>query len=361
MTVSDVAARIQQLQGQFALLTGVAATRATPTVANTAAFTQALSGALTGTGAAGTPGATGTGGAAGPAGSRATTTTGPTKWTGPLAPGVTDPSTTPTAGTTGQAIVDEARKYLGVPYVWGGTDPKRGLDCSGLVQLVYKNHGVDLPRVSYQQAREGRAVPSLAQARPGDLLAFGSPSVNHIAIYIGDGKMIEAPRPGLQVRVSEVYSTPVAIRRILPDAAASARTASAGPSSLPSSTPYASLFTRAEARYGVPATLLAAVARQESGYNAAAVSPAGARGLMQIMPATARGLGVNPDVPAQAVDGAARLLRDLIAEFDRVDHALAAYNAGPGAVHRYNGIPPYRETQAYVPAVLRYQRALENA
>lgn len=351
MSVSDVAARIQQLQGQFALLTG-AATSATPTVANRAAFTQALSGALTGTG---TPGA------AGSAGTRGTTSTGPTQWTGPLAPGVTDPSSRASAGTTGQAIVDEARKYLGVPYVWGGTDPKRGLDCSGLVQLVYKNFGIDLPRVSYQQAREGRAVPSLAQARPGDLLAFGSPSVNHIAIYIGDGKMIEAPRPGLQVRISEVYTTPVAIRRILPDAAASARTAATGPSSLPASTPYAHLFTRAEAQYGVPATLLAAVARQESGYDALAVSPAGARGLMQIMPATARGLGVNPDVPAQAVDGAARLLRDLIAEFDRVDLALAAYNAGPGAVHRYDGIPPYRETQAYVPAVLRYQRALENA
>ena len=56
-----------------------------------------------------------------------------------------------------------------------------------------------------------------------------------------------------------------------------------------------------------------------------------------------------------------RLLKDLISEFGRVDHALAAYNAGPGAVHRYGGIPPYRETQAYVPAVLAHQRALENA
>jgi hypothetical protein len=225
------------------------------------------------------------------------------------------------------------------------------------VQLVYRKLGVDLPRVSYQQATQGRAVPSLAQAQPGDLLAFGSPRVNHIAIYVGDGKMIEAPRPGLQVRVADVYPTPVAIRRVLPEGGVS-RSSSAG---LPGGVPFADLFTAAGARHGVAPTLLAAVAKQESGFDPTAVSPAGARGLMQIMPATARGLGVNPDVPAQAVDGAARLLKDLISEFGRVDHALAAYNAGPGAVHRYGGIPPYRETQAYVPAVLAHQRSLEAA
>ena len=283
--------------------------------------------------------------------------------------GTTATGSVPSGSTTGEDVVAEAKKYLGVPYVWGGTDPSKGLDCSGLVQLVFKNLGVDLPRVSYQQATEGKAVSSLAQARPGDLLAFGSPSVNHIAIYIGDGKMIEAPRPGLQVRVSDVYSTPVAFRRVLPDAAArvaapaplTGATAVAGSGALPGATPYSGLFQAAESKYGVPATLLAAVAKQESGYNAGAVSPAGARGLMQIMPATAQGLGVDPMQPSQAVDGAARLLKDLIAKFGRVDHALAAYNAGPGAVMRYGGIPPYPETQRYVPAVLGIQRQLEAA
>jgi cell wall-associated NlpC family hydrolase len=356
MSVSDVAARIQQLQGQFALLTGVNAPRAAvPTVTSPTAFADALSTAA----APGT--ATGAGPATAGVRTGGTRGTGAMPWTGPLAPAADTSTSRPVAGTTGQVVVDEARKYLGVPYVWGGTDPKRGLDCSGLVQLVYKNFGVELPRVSYMQAREGKAVPSLAQARPGDLLAFGSPSVNHIAIYIGDNKMIEAPRPGLQVRVSEVYTKPVAIRRVLPDSAPVARTAGGGATSLPSGVPFAGLFTAASAKYGVPATLLAAVAKQESGYDPQAVSPAGARGLMQIMPGTARGLGVNPDVPAQAVDGAARLLRDLIDEFDRVDLALAAYNAGPGAVHRYDGIPPYAETQRYVPAVLAIKRQLENA
>jgi soluble lytic murein transglycosylase-like protein len=79
------------------------------------------------------------------------------------------------------------------------------------------------------------------------------------------------------------------------------------------------------------------------------------------MPMTAKGLGVNALDPTQAVDGAARMLKGLISEFGRVDLALAAYNAGPGAVHRYDGIPPYAETQRYVPAVLAYQKRLQNA
>ena len=256
---------------------------------------------------------------------------------------------TTAGGTSGADVVAEARKYLGVPYVWGGTDPKRGLDCSGLVQLVYKNLGYELPRVSYQQATAGTAVTGgLANARPGDILAFGSP-VHHVAIYIGDGKMIEAPRPGLDVRVTDVYETPTHIRRILPETTIT----TTGGSAAPAGTPYASLFQAASVKYGVGADLLAAVARQESGYNPKAVSPAGAQGLMQLMPATARGLGVdNPFDPAQAVDGAARLLKSLIQEFGRTDLALAAYNAGPGAVHRYGGIPPYPETQAYVRNIL---------
>jgi cell wall-associated NlpC family hydrolase len=252
-------------------------------------------------------------------------------------------------GTSGSDVVAEAKKYLGTPYVWGGTDPKRGLDCSGLIQLVYKNLGYDVPRVSYQQATAGTKVEGgLANAQPGDILAFGSP-VHHVGIYIGDHKMIEAPRPGLDVRVSDVYETPTAIRRILPEGGIGAASGIGGGTAVAAGTPYASLFQSASAKYGVDAGLLAAVARQESGFNPTAVSPAGAQGLMQLMPATAKGLGVkNPLDPTQAVDGATRLLKSLLDEFGRTDLALAAYNAGPGAVHRYGGIPPYSETQKYV-------------
>jgi cell wall-associated NlpC family hydrolase len=274
---------------------------------------------------------------------------------------VATPSGVGTA-STGRQVVDEARKYLGVPYVWGGTDPKRGLDCSGLVQLVYKKFGVDLPRVSYEQAKAGEPVAGgLANARPGDLLAFGSP-VHHIAIYAGNGKMIEAPRPGLSVREVDVYETPTAVRRVLPTVASTTSgemsLAGVGGLGAPSSQvsgnpPYASLFSLASEKYGVDADLLVAVARQESGFNPRAVSPAGAQGLMQLMPGTARGLGVkNSFDPAQAIDGAARLLKSLQQEFGRTDLALAAYNAGPGAVHRYDGIPPYPETKNYVNSIM---------
>jgi soluble lytic murein transglycosylase-like protein len=119
-----------------------------------------------------------------------------------------------------------------------------------------------------------------------------------------------------------------------------------------SGVPYADLFNAAGAKHGVSPKLLAAVAKVESGYNPAAVSPAGARGLMQIMPGTAKGLGVsNAFDPAQAVEGAAKLLAGNLKEFGSVDLALAAYNAGGGAVKKYRGIPPYAETQAYVPKV----------
>jgi Transglycosylase SLT domain/NlpC/P60 family len=265
---------------------------------------------------------------------------------------VSRPGTTTTGGTAaGDAVVARARSYLGVPYVWGGSDPERGLDCSGLVQRVYADLGYDLPRVSYEQARAGRPVASLAEAQPGDVLAFGSP-VHHVGIYLGDGQMIEAPRPGLAVRVGPVYETPTAIRRIVPDAVDGSY-ADGTPAVVPLGTPYARLFEAAGAEHGVSPRLLAAVARQESGFDPRAVSPAGARGLMQLMPGTADGLGVtDPFDPGQAVDGAARLLRTLIDRFGGTELALAAYNAGPGAVLRYGGVPPYPETRAYVRAVL---------
>ena len=291
--------------------------------------------------------------------------------TGPAGAGTdgTDPSGLPggTSLNTGQAAAADATKYLGVPYVWGGTDPATGLDCSGLVQRVYADLGITLPRVAADQAQAGVAVPSLAQALPGDLVTFGQPA-DHIGIYLGNGMMIDAPHAGAAVRV-EAVGTPTAIRRIAGTAEAGAAEVAGGDplagldaapvdatlsASSPGSgaSPYDALFAQATQRYGLPAGLLAAVARTESNDNPAALSPAGAQGLMQLMPGTAAGLDVNPLDPAQAIDGAARILAGNLRTFGTVPLALAAYNAGAGAVEQYGGIPPYPETQNYVNKVM---------
>jgi cell wall-associated NlpC family hydrolase len=266
----------------------------------------------------------------------------------------TGSSTSKSGGNLADRAISIAKQYLGVNYKWGGTDPETGLDCSGFTQLVYGRIGVDLPRSSSAQATTGTRVSSMAAAQPGDLVFFGSP-VHHVGIYLGDGKMIDAPKTGEVVRIRRVYETPTQIRRVLTDSSSSSADSAVadtlakltGSTSL-GSTPYANLFEAAGKKYGLDPALLSAVAKMESNYNASAKSPAGALGLMQIMPGTARELGVDPMVARQAVDGAARLLSDHLRTFGRVDLALAAYNAGPGAVRKYDGVPPYTETENYV-------------
>ena len=135
-----------------------------------------------------------------------------------------------------------------------------------------------------------------------------------------------------------------------PSAPASSAPAGAVPADL------VPLIRRAAEAHGLDPALVAAVARAESGFDPRAGSPAGAQGLMQLMPATARGLGVaDPYDPAQSLDGGARYLRQQLDAFGGdLRLALAAYNAGPGAVRRHGGVPPYAETEGYVPKVLGY-------
>lgn len=139
---------------------------------------------------------------------------------------------------TGQDLVESAKKYLGTPYVWGGESlAEGGLDCSGLVLRSLADLGITsgVPRVARDQATLGQEVPSLDQALPGDLIVLNGGK--HIGIYVGDGQMIDAPKPGKSVTIRDVYAEPTTIRRVLPQqAAAGASTVSSSLSSALAST-----------------------------------------------------------------------------------------------------------------------------
>ncbi|MFD9884873.1 NlpC/P60 family protein [Streptomyces alboflavus] len=105
-----------------------------------------------------------------------------------------------------QKVIAFAEKQMGKPYVWGATGPG-SYDCSGLTQAAWKTAGISLPRTTWDQVKVGTTVPT-SQAKPGDLVFFYD-DISHVGIYIGDGKMIHAPKPGANVRVESIYYMPI--------------------------------------------------------------------------------------------------------------------------------------------------------
>lgn len=139
---------------------------------------------------------------------------------GALLAQLTQGATTSAADAWGQRIVDDAREFLGTPYVLGGTT-KDGIDCSGLVKTVLAKYGIDAPHHSGLQGELGTEVPSLAEAKPGDLIVTNNG--HHIVIYAGDNKVIHAPSPGKKVVEQELWTGDagiVTIRRLDPPAEA---------------------------------------------------------------------------------------------------------------------------------------------
>jgi soluble lytic murein transglycosylase-like protein len=120
------------------------------------------------------------------------------------------------------------------------------------------------------------------------------------------------------------------------------------------------LIADAAAKHNVPSAFVASIVAAESNFDCSAVSPKGAVGLMQLMPETAQQFGADPAIPAQNIDAGTRYLRWLMDRYQKtrnsITHVIAAYNAGPGMVDRYRGVPPFRETRTYVKRVMAYMK-----
>ncbi|MEA2062084.1 MAG: transglycosylase SLT domain-containing protein [Gemmatimonadota bacterium] len=204
----------------------------------------------------------------------------------------------------------------------------------GLAEMIYRQLSTDLDRHREVPlpAHNGPAGTGLAPATTGQAVPQGTAP---------GAKPIEASRPG--GKAPQNHNEPGKLPRVVER--------------------FRALIDQAAGRHGLDPALIAAVMVQESGGNPKAVSPAGARGLMQLMPHTADSLGVADSFdPEQNIEGGTRYLKDMLERFGGNETlALAAYNAGPTAVGRYGKVPPYPETQNYVRKVLDLRNSLVPA
>jgi soluble lytic murein transglycosylase-like protein len=201
------------------------------------------------------------------------------------------------------------------------------------------------------------ALVLTASASAGEYVTFASGSRLRIDRHEAEGPKVRLYADGGEMVVdasqvrgfeAEDYAPPPVVTE--------ASIAPAAPPALAAAPSPGDLANAAADKYGLPRWLVRSVMAAESASNPLAVSPKGAVGLMQLMPSTAKTLSANPYDPAQNVDAGARYLRDLLLQYDsHLWHALAAYNAGPGAVAKYNGLPPYRETIDYILRIDRDQ------
>ncbi len=227
----------------------------------------------------------------------------------------------------GEEAVQIAEQYQGVPYVWSGTDPS-GFDCSGLVQYVYKQLGIELDRTSQEQINDGTAV-SKNELQPGDLVFFGDPSApHHVGIYVGGDEYIQAPKTGDVVKISDLSARDdyAGARRVVSGSSSS----STSTSSVPSEMTYQEIVDAAASKYGVDANLIAAVIDQESSWDTSSKSSAGAVGLMQLMAGTAESMGLSADQrtdPIKNVMAGTQYLAGLINKYGE-EKGVALYNTG---------------------------------
>lgn len=182
---------------------------------------------------------------------------------------------------------------------------------------------------------------------------------SNIRLHTGPGSMIELPAASIAAFEPDEYVPPP------PPAPEPQPAAPAQPEPKPAPKTPKDLVDEAARKHGLPADFVHLVARAESAYRQDAVSPKGAIGIMQLMPGTAAALNADPHDPEQNVEAGTRLLRELLLQYqdhpDQLRRALAAYNAGPGAVQKYNGVPPYPETRAYVNKIVDAYRRKVSA